>query len=87
MSKMADVSYGPDESSTPLETFADCRRALARTLRRLEKGSISRADGQVLINGYGCLANLIRDSTSDEVLERLERAEARQSAGVEASVQ
>lgn len=75
--KQTEESYGSDEAPTPLQTFADVRRAIARTLRRLEKGSIDRGDGQVLINGYGTLANLIREDVSDDIIERLERIEAR----------
>lgn len=47
--------FGPDEAPTPLATPRDVRRALARTLRRIEAGSLDHAKGQVLINGYGSL--------------------------------
>lgn len=61
MAKQAEV-FGENEAPTPLGTLGDVQRALAKTLRRIEKGSVDHSTGQVLINGYGTLAKVMQDA-------------------------
>lgn len=53
--------FGGGEAPTPLATLGDVQRALAKTLRRIEAGTVKHDTGQVLINGYGCLAKVMQD--------------------------
>jgi hypothetical protein len=71
--------FGADEAPTPLATPTDVRRALAKTLRRIEKGTVSHHTGQVLINGYGSLAKMMRETIADDVLQRMQQLERRQA--------
>lgn len=78
MSDETAESFGADEAPTPLATPTDVRRALAKTLRRIEKGTVTHHVGQVLINGYGSLAKMMRETIADDVLQRLRELERRQ---------
>lgn len=55
------AEYGPDEAPTPLTNLADVGRALAKTLRRLETGSIPPQHGAVMVTGYRVLAGIYQD--------------------------
>lgn len=78
--KEQEETYGSDEAPTPLRTFADVRRALAKTLRRLERGSVETNVAAVLVNGYGSLAKMLREDLADDITKRVEAIEARQAA-------
>ncbi len=83
MSKDAEI-YDADEAHVPLRTHGDVQRALAKTIRRIYKGSIELNVGHALIIGFGVLAKMMREGVSDDVTDRLDRIEAKQSAGTEA---
>lgn len=82
---MADSpeTFGDDEAPTPLDTPRAVQRALAKTLRRIERGSIGHHVGQVLINGYGSLAKMMRETIADDVLRRVGELERRQAEAEE----
>ena len=80
MSDEAQEAYGDDESPTPLRTRLDVRLALAKHLRRIQKGSVNHAVGQVLITGYATLAKLMTEDESSDVIRRIEAVEERQAA-------
>lgn len=63
------------ESPIPLETPADCERALARFLRQIHAGSLDTKKGHALVIGLGTLAKMMRARADDEALARLERLE------------
>ena len=69
MAKEPEV-FGEDEAPTPLSTLGDVDRALAKTLRRIEAGSVKHDKGQVLINGYGTLAKIKQDARDSRWVQR-----------------
>lgn len=80
MSGEPEEVFGDDESPTPLATRADVRRALAKHLRRLQKGTVPHDLGQVLITGYATIAKLMVEDEVTDVARRLKRIEERAAA-------
>jgi hypothetical protein len=83
MSKTPET-FGEDEAPTPLACLGDVQRALAKTLRKIERGTVKHDVGQVLINGYGTLAKLMQDARDSRWLPRVkemwaEREQAKQA--------
>lgn len=72
MSKPGET-IGEDEAPTPLASLGDVARALARVIRRIDKGSLDHAKGQVLINGLGTLAKLKQDARDSLWTKRAEQ--------------
>ncbi|WP_243286038.1 hypothetical protein [Geothrix terrae] len=54
------------------KTLEDTRKALAAFLRAIEKGTLDKDKGRVLIYGCNTMASLIRDSEIEARLEALE---------------
>ncbi len=77
-------TYDETESPIPLRTHGDVQRALAKALRQIHKGTLDLARGHALVIGFGTLARMMREGVSDDVTDRLDRIEAKQSAGAEA---
>lgn len=71
---MAEV-FDESESHIPLDTPADCERALARFIRQIHKGTLDSKVGHSLVIGLGTLAKMMRSRADDEALARLERLE------------
>lgn len=73
-------NFGADEAPTPLGEIGSVRRALARTLRRIESGTLDHAKGQVLINGYGTLFKMFVDAREARWLPRVKELWRERSA-------
>ncbi len=75
--------FAPDEAHVALRTHGDVQRALARCLRRVEKGpkSMDLPRAHLLVIGYGTLAKMMREGIADDIEARLETLEAKTSAG------
>lgn len=86
MSKELET-FGEDEAPTPLATLGDVQRALAKTIRQIQKGALGHQTGQVLINGLGTLAKMKQDARDSRWMQRAEvlwRERADRTARVEA---
>lgn len=64
-------TFGEDETRTPLATLGDVERALARVIRRIDKGTLDHAPGQVMVNALGCLAKIKQDARDSKWLPRV----------------
>ncbi len=88
MADSAPEAPPPPKKREKLERVEEVRRALARTMRKLEhaamdpdaKGAMPVEHARTLIYGYSKLAEMIRAGSVDEVLLRLQQLEARQMA-------
>ncbi len=78
-------TFDETEAPIPLRTHGDVQRALAKVLRQIRKSSIDLPMAHALIIGFGTLAKMMREGVSDDLADRMDRLEAKQSAGAEAA--
>lgn len=64
-------TFGEDETRTPLASLGDVERALARIIRRIDKGTLDHAPGQVMVNALGTLAKIKQDARDSKWLPRV----------------
>lgn len=72
--------FGDDEDPIPLANRADVRRALAKCLRRVSRGTYTQAIGHCLVIGYATLAKIMVEDEATDVVRRLNVIEERQAA-------
>lgn len=78
MSEPQEV-FDASESPIPLSSRADVRRALAKVLRQIHKGSMEVKVGHCLVIGLGTLAKMMHEDDETELLRRLDALERRRA--------
>lgn len=82
MSETPEV-FDDSESPIPLKGRADVRRALAKVIRQIHRGTMAHNVGQVLIIGLGTLAKIMHEDDESDLIRRIEaieHAKAQESA-------
>ena len=72
--------YEDGEHPIPLSTRGDVRKALAKNLRRLWRGTIEPSVGHSITIGLAALAKMMVEDEQVEVIQRLKAIEERHAA-------